>query len=265
MYRRAPLVLAALMFAIPAAAQFSLKEIKAAKNDPKAYTLDEMTVEIVKVGPSLSPTEVDAPVVDAPAPGVGDVIPILDSIVNLGEKIWKIIKDNAPVVNVKVQYASALPEGIKSWTQMGGWQRPKGTIYELTAKNAYGMQVIKLRYQVLRTTGGSYKGTGKYLTAVTVEPLLVEAAWGYRLGVEASIPDSSIANVGTTEAPVAAMMAQLGWTIATAIKESQGKSIYYLEGNGAFQEVGGPFRREGLDKAKAAIAKTMEETLPSKM
>ena len=264
MYRRAPLVLAALMFALPAAAQFSLKEIKAAKQDPKAYTLNEMSVEIVKVGPSLSPTEVDPPPTE-PGGGIGDAIPVLDSIVNLGEKIWKIIKDNAPVVNVKVQYASALPEGIKSWTQMGGWQRPKGTIYELTAKNAYGMQVIKLRYQVLRTAGGSYKGTGKYLTAVTVEPLLVEAAWGYRLNLDANVPDSSIVNVGTSEAPIAAMSPQLGWTIATAIKESQGKSIYYLEGNGTFQEVGGPFRREGLDKAKAAIAKTMEETLPSKM
>ena len=257
---RAPLVLAALMFALPAAAQFSVKEIQAAAKDPKAYTVAEMSVEIVKVGPAVSPTEVDAP-----EPGMGDAIPILDSIVNLGEKIWKIIKDNAPVVNVKVQYASALPEGIKSWTQMGGWQRPKGTIYELTAKNAYGMQVIKLRYQVLRTTGGSYKGTGKYLTAVTVEPLLVEAAWGYRLNLDANVPDLSIVNVGTSEAPIAAMSPQLGWTIATAIKESQGKSIYYLEGNGTFQEVGGPFRREGLDKAKAAIAKTMEETLPSKM
>lgn len=260
MYRRAPLVLAALMFALPAAAQFSLKEIKAAQKDPKAYTVDETSVEIVKIGPSVSPTEVDAP-----DPGVGDVIPVLDSIVNLGEKIWKIIKDNAPVVNVKVQYASALPEGIKSWTQMGGWQRPKGTIYELTAKNAYGMQVIKLRYQVLRTAGGSYKGTGKYLTAVTVEPLLIEAAWGYRFNLDANVPDSSIANVGTTEAPVAAMMAQLGWTIATAIKESQGKSIYYLEGNGTFQEIGGPFRRDDAEKAKAKIAKTLKETLPSRM
>jgi hypothetical protein len=260
MYRRALLSLACLSFALPAAAQFSVKEIQAAAKDPKAFTLNEMSVEIVKVGPTVSPTEVDAP-----DPGVGDVVPVLDSIVNLGEKIWKIINDNKPVVNVKVQYASALPEGIKSWTQMGGWQRPKGTIYELSAKNAYGMQVIKLRYQVLRTAGGSYKGTGKYLTAVTVEPLLIEAAWGYHFSLDANVPDSTIVNVGTTEAPVAAMTAQLGWTIATAIKESQGKGIYYLQGDGAYQEIGGPFKREAVEKMKAAIAKTMEETLPSKM
>ncbi len=260
MYRRAILPLAMLSFALPAAAQFSMKEIAAASKDPKAYTLNEMSVEIVKVGPTVTPTEVTPP-----DPGVGDVIPILDSIVNLGEKIWKIINDNKPVVNVKVQYASALPEGIKSWAQMGGWQRPKGTIYELTAKNAYGMQVIKLRYQVLRTTGGSYKGAGKYLTAVTVEPLLIEAAWGYHFSLDANVPDSSIVNVGTTESPVAAMTPQLGWVISTAIKESQGKSIYYLQGDGAFQEIGGPFKREDVDVIKAKIAKVMEETLPSKM
>jgi len=168
-------------------------------------------------------------------------------------------------VNVKVQYASALPEGIKSWAQMGGWQRPKGTIYELSAKNAYGIQVIKLRYQVLRTTGGSYKGTGKYLTAVTVEPLLIEAAWGYHFSLDANVPDSSIVNVGTTGAPVAAMTPQLGWVISTAIKQSQGKSIYYLQGDGVFQEIGGPFKNKDLEKAKATIAKTLEETLPYKM
>jgi hypothetical protein len=260
MYRRAPLVLTALMFALPAAAQFSMKEIAAASKDPKAYTLNEMSVEIVKVGPTVTPTEVTPP-----EPSVRDTIPVLDSIVNLGEKIWKIINDNKPVVNVKVQYASALPEGIKSWVQMGGWQRPKGTIYELSAKNAYGIQVIKLRYQVLRTTGGSYKGTGKYLTAVTVEPLLIEAAWGYHFSLDANVPDSSIVNVGTTEAPVAAMTPQLGWVISTAIKESQGKGIYYLQGDGVYQEIGGPFKNNSLDKAKTSIAKTMEETLPSKM
>ena len=96
---------------------------------------------------------------------------------------------------------------------------------------------------------------------MTVEPLLIEAAWGYHFSLDANVPDSSIVNVGTTEAPVAAMTPQLGWVIATAIKQSQGKSIYYLQGDGVFQEVGGPFRREGIDKMKAAIAKSVGETL----
>jgi len=245
-----------MLLSIPAAAQFSVKEIRAAAKDPKAYMLDETTVEIVKIGPAVSPSEVEAP----PATP-GETVAIIDSIVNLGEKIWKIINDNKPVVNVKVQYASALPEGITSWSQMAGWSRPKGTIYELSAKNAYGMQVIKLRYQLLRTAGGNYKGKGKFLTGVTVEPLLIETAWGYHFDLDANVPDSTIANVGTSEDPIAAMTAQLGWRIATAIKDSRGKSLYYLQGDGAFQEIGGPFKNEKLDAAKGKIAKTMEGKL----
>lgn len=256
MYRRAPLVLSAVLFALPAAAQFSTKEITAARNDPKKFTVDELSIQIVKVGPTVSPTEVPAP----DTGGGDDPTIVLDSIINIGQKIWKIIDDNKPVVNIKTTYATALPEGVKGWSSMSGWQRPKGTIYQLTAKNAYGGQVINLRYQVLRTSGGSYKGTGKYLTAVTVEPLLVEVAWGYHFTMEASVPDSSVVNVGTSENPVAAMMAQLGWRIQTPIKDSQGKGIYYLQGDGAYQEIGGPFKREG-DRMQAAIAKAMGETL----
>jgi hypothetical protein len=258
MYRRVPLALAVLSLALPAAAQFSMKEIAAASRDPKAYTVDELSVQITKVGPTVTPTEVTPP----DAGGGADPTVILDQIINIGQKIWKIVVDNKPVVDIKTTYATALPEGVKGWAAMGGWQRPKGTIYQLTAKNAYGIQVINLRYQVLRTAGGSYKGTGKYLTAVTVEPLLVEVAWGYHFSMEAAVPDTSIVNVGTTENPVAAMMAQLGWHISTPIKDSQGKGIYYLQGDGAYQEIGGPFKRDEIDVIKAKIAKTMGETLP---
>ncbi len=257
MYRRVPLVLTAVCLALPAAAQFSMKEVAAASKDPKAYTIDETTIEIVKVGPTVSPTEITPP----DAGGGADPIVILDQIINIGQKIWKIVVDNKPVVDVKTQYATALPDGVKGWSSMAGWQRPKGTIYQLTAKNAYGGQMINLRYQVLRTAGGNYKGTGKYLTAVTIEPLLVEVAWGYHFSMDVAVPDTSVVNVGTTENPVAAMMVQLGWRIQTPIKDSQGKGIYYLQGDGVYQEVGGPFKNPAALKAMANVAKLKGETL----
>lgn len=266
---RAPaaLSLAFLSFALPAAARcadshggkhppFSPKEISAAAQDPRAFTIDETTVEIVKLGPAPSPAAVPPPDV-----GGGDVIPILNSIINIGSKLWQIVVDNKPIVDVKTQYATALPEGVKSWASMEGWLRPQGTIYQLSAKNAYGGTVINLRYQVLRTAGGSYKGVGKYLTAVTVEPLLVEVAWGYKFTMEASVPDTSIVNVGTSENPVAAMIAHLAWRISTPIVDSSGKGIYYLQGDGAYQEIGGPYKREDINVLKARIAKMLGNTL----
>jgi len=252
MSRRVPVALTLLLAAVPAWSQFTTKEYQAAQKDPGAFTLDESSLRIENLGPTVSPTEIPSP---KGGGGGQDPLVIIDSIINIGQKIWKIIVDNKPVVDVRNQYATALPKGATRWDSMGGWQAPKGTIYGLSGKNAYGVTVINVRYQVLRTYGGSYKGKGKYLTAVTVEPLLVEVAWGYHYTMEAAVPDTSIVNVGTTENPVAAMMAQLAWRVRTPIKDSQGKGIYYLQGDGLFKEIGGPFSSQSPEKARAGVAR----------
>lgn len=257
MSRRVPVALTLILAAAPAWSQFTTKEYQAAQQDPKAFTLDESSLRIEKLGPTVSPTEIKSPTGE----GGQDPTVILDQIINIGQKIWKIIVDNKPVVDVRTQYATALPKGATRWDSMGGWQAPKGTIYGLSAKNAYGITVINVRYQVLRTYGGSYKGKGKYLTAVTVEPLLVEVAWGYHYTMEAAVPDSSIVNVGTTENPVAAMMAQLAWRVQTPIKDSQGKGIYFLQGDGLFKEIGGPFGSQSLDKARGKVAELRDNSV----
>lgn len=250
MSRRAALALTLILSAIPAWSQFTPQELQAARQDPAAYTLDESSLRIDKLGPAVSPT-----VVPPPSPDAGtDPTVILNNIINIGLKIWKIIVDNKPIVNIKTEYATALPEGVKGWASMGGWQPPKGEIYALSAKNGYGATVIKVRYQVLRTYGGSYKGHGKFLTAVTVEPLLVEVAWGYKFTMAAEVPESSIVNVGTTEDPLAAMMAKLSWRIQTAVKDSSGNALYFLQGDGVFREIGGPFTDRSLEKARTSAA-----------
>jgi hypothetical protein len=164
----------------------------------------------------------------------------LDVIANLGQRIWKVVVDNKPVVDAKTQYATALPMGVTDWSAMEGWQPTVGTVYELKVKNAFCATVVDLQYQVLRTAGGSYKGAGKYLTAVTIQPMFLEVAWGYHVSVEASVPDSSIVNVGTLDKPVAAMTAELAWRVSTPIKDIQGKSLYYMQGDGVYREIGGP-------------------------
>ena len=260
MSRRVHIAIALVLFALPAWSQFTPQEYKAAQKDPDAFTLDASTIRIDNLGPTLNPTEIPSP----HGAGGQDPTVILDSIINIGLKIWKIIVDNKPVVDVRTQYATALPKGAIGWDSMASWQPPKGVIYGFSAKNAYGVTVLNVRYQVLRTYDGSYQGKGKYLTAVTVEPLLVEVAWGYKFTLEAAVPDTSVVNVGTTENPVAAMLAQLAWRVQTPIKDSQGKGIYYLQGDGLFKEIGGPFSSKSLEKARAGVVqlRSHSEVLP---
>jgi hypothetical protein len=208
--------------------------------------LDEKTVTIERIGPIEKPSKAKPPEDDG---GAGP-LPELGDILNLGEKAWKIIADNKPVVDVKNEYATGLPKGARGWQDLEGWQPPSGTVYVLRAKNKFGAEVINVRYQVLRTYGGTYRGKGRYLTAVTVEPLLVAVSWGYRFALEASVPDTSVVNVGTSDDPVAGMMAQLAWRIATVLKDTQGRDLYFLQGDGAFREVGGPASAPALDETR---------------
>jgi hypothetical protein len=128
---------------------------------------------------------------------------------------------------------------------MEGWQIPKSDTYHLTAKNLVGLTVINVRYQVLRTYGGSYKGKGKYLTAVGVQPLLVDVAWGYHFSMDAFIPDESIVNVGRADDPIAALTAQVKWRISTPVQDTQGQGFYFLQGDGLLREIGKPFSKSG--------------------
>jgi hypothetical protein len=240
---------AVLAVAVLASAQFTPQEIDAAKKDPAKYSIDESSIKIEILGPAVDITEKLPP---SGGDG-GDSILILDQIINIGQKLWGIIEKNKPVVDVRHSYATALPKGAERWNDLTGWSAPKGKIYGLTAKNAYGTTVVTAKWQVIRTYGGGHEGRGKYLTAVTVEPLLVDVLWGYKFSLLAEVPDTSVVNVGTGQDPVAAMTATLKWRIETAIKDVQGKGLYYLQGDGLFQELGGPFLR-GYESAGAGAS-----------
>lgn len=289
-----PAVLAATLV-LPAAAQqqtapqdddkpvFSPMEFEMAMKDPKRFTIDQNSVEIVRltgadIGIALPkppagqgggivppPGTPGQPGTDLPPfpplPGGGmsgeDPLTTIDRIVNLAKKIFDIIKENQPVVDVTTTYANAVPDGMTHWTQLGGWSKPETSTYAFYAKNMYGSRVIECRYQVIRQHSGNYKGKGKFLTMVTVQPLNITASWGYKFNMKFEAP--AVSNVGTSEDPVASMLARLNWSISTVLKQEQGTSVYYLEGNGSYREIGGPFKDSSRETARESIERLTEK------
>lgn len=241
--------------AVPAAAQFSPEELRKAQQDPKRYTLDESSLLIENLGPAMNPQDILPP---PPGGGGQDVIPVLNDILNLAQRLWAIVEANRPVVDVSNSYASALPRGLEHWTQLTGWSPPKGTLYRLTAKNLYGMKMVDVQFSVQRTYGGGFKGKGKYLTAVTVLPLSVDVGSGYRFDMSCAVPDTSIVNAGSEEEPVAAMTPVLNWRIRTALKDSQGRAMYYLRGDGLFSEVDRPATRGLAAKVESVLERELQ-------
>lgn len=191
---------------------------------------------------------------------VNSTVAMLDNIVNLVDKIWGIIEKNQPVVNITTNYANAVPFGTSHWTQLQGWSRPATKKYAFSMKNGYGSEVVKVAYQVHYTYNGNFQGKGKFLTGVTVEPISVTTAWGYKVSLTAEAPDSTIANVGTHDDPIASMQVQLKWVVHTAVKDIQQKAIYYVQGDGVMQEIGVPFKN-GMEIAQQKKADAVKEKL----
>ncbi|MFH2202424.1 MAG: hypothetical protein ABIJ96_04880 [Elusimicrobiota bacterium] len=217
--------------------------------DVADFTIDADSVRIRRIGTVEEPPPADAPSID---PGM---------IINIGKAIWQIIEANRPVVDVKQSYATAVPSGITHWTQLAGWSKPQATLYEFTAKNLKGEKMITMTYQVLRTIGGQYDGKGAYLTGVSIQPMLLEASWGTKFFLEASVPPESVANVGTDDEPIASMLLTLRWKLQSTMSEKRGAKLFYLQGDGFFQEIGtgsdgGIMRhgRQALKRLKPSVA-----------
>jgi len=231
------LPLQALGQEIPA---FTKAELAAAQADPLRYTLDpeSVTVELVSA--------------QAPVWNEKGVVGSIVTIINIANKIWGIIKDNAPVAEVETKYAAAVPEGATSPNQLYEWQGPATYEYKIRAKNAYGAETVSVTYKVVFNYGGKFDGKGQYLTGVTIVPGAMNVAWGYKLSMNAFVPDTTITNLGTYEAPLAAMQLKLSTKIASVLKEWDGNSVYHIKGNGEMKEIVSPFKAQ-LEAGDTAV------------
>ncbi len=238
-------------------AVFTKSELSRAQSDPDYYTINPASIKITRLEVReekdlsyLNPAKTDA----------GGPLVIIDQIINIASRIWDIIQQNSPVTNLDAKYAAAVPQGITSWSQLAEWKRPKSYVYGFYAENLYGVTAINVTYKVMFTFGGKYKGKGQYLTGVTVVPTTADVAWGYRFSLSAQVPDSTIANVGTNTDPVASMQLKSAWEISTVLKDSNGASVYYIQGDGYFEEIASPFSNKEvkLENLKSAAPLIMD-------
>ncbi|HBA60150.1 MAG TPA: hypothetical protein DCZ92_04925 [Elusimicrobia bacterium] len=270
-----------LAMTLAATALFATRVSAADNLDEKYFTVDENSMviqEITNKGGSLD-GELPKPPTNPQIGGstdtgnagnngtggisfddVNGTIGVIDNIVNLMDKIFTLIAKNQPVVNIKVDYANAVPYGTSHWTQLQGWSRPSTKKYAFTMENLYGMEVVKVVYQVHWTHSGNYQGKGKFLTGVTVEPLSVSTAWGYNVDLTAEVPDSTVANVGTTADPVASMQVQLKWKVHTIVKDIQEKDIFYVQGDGMMQPLSKAYSR-GIEKQNQKDMEVLKKEL----
>lgn len=218
----AVLFFATSLMAMPVAESFNedleitqfVEEIKT----PSAIT-DELELKLVKPTMSRGDMDIDAATV------------IFDKVVNLGKKMWALVENNKPVVNVKYLYANALPQGVRSASELDGFSPLQATSYRVYGQNLYGMTVYDLTYSLVHRYGGNYQGRGNYLESVAVVPTALDVLWGYT--VEYNVDKVSTVNTGTRENPVGSILLETNFKVSTVIKSSESHSVYDFRGDSA--------------------------------
>ena len=228
----------------PSSPEFTKYEKDNSRIDPDYYTIKKESVKLTLLSVAEEQYINYVELQENPPKDLAGTLVNIDSIINIASKVWAIVEANAPVVNINNKYATAYPQGVTSASQLAQWSRPKSYTYSFYAENLYGMVMIDCKYKMSFTYGGAYKGKGKFLTGVAVIPTSVTAGWGYKFYMTAAVPDSTIANVGTDTNPVAAMQMKLSWVMKTVLKEIDGTSIYYVQGDGYFEEIASPFKKK---------------------
>lgn len=196
-----------------------------------ALTITEVNVR--EVQPTADEL-VSLPQTAMPSPdGLGGTIDDINQIIEIGTKIYDIIKSNAPVVNVQHTPLSVVPMGITNWEQLTNWRAPMIKVYEITAKNIFGMTPVSIRLKLTANYGGTYRGHGKFLANVDLVTTQVSVWWGYTVDISAE--DMTPLNIGSYGAPIAALPVNVHFRIRTIFHDTTGEENYWIDGAGGFK------------------------------
>jgi hypothetical protein len=164
-----------------------------------------------------------------------DGLVVIDDIINTVMKIWKIVNDNKPVANTKMDFANAVPKGIKNWDELDGWSMPTARLFQVAYKNKLGSTVVDFTYRVRYTHGGNYRGVGQYLTNITFEPASLRVSWGFKFTATGRVPN--VTNAGTKEAPIAQAEMLLDWKINSMMVHQEDTVVYVVRGDGRLHDI----------------------------
>jgi len=173
-----------------------------------------------------------------PIVAVGQIIAATKELVALGEGIYTLVQKGKPSINTNYAPISVVPRiGKKEYVDIletENWTMPKRTTYVITYKNLYGMEVVKFRYSVIFSYGGTNQGKGAYITAAQIIPVSILTSFGFDFS--ATMKLVAITNHGTKENPVAGVLMSMQYTVETFLDATLKSYAYHITGRGGFKE-----------------------------
>jgi hypothetical protein len=159
---------------------------------------------------------------------------VVDKLIALGEKIWKIVEMGKPVVTTNLTPISVLPrtsDPEAAFYAMENWAAPMVKRYSVAFKNGFGSKVVDFTFYVIYQYGGSYEGKGKYLTGVQIVPENLGVSWGFKFDAQTTL--LAISNRGSRIDPVAGATFTLTYKTTSPFKDITGSATFHVSGDGS--------------------------------
>lgn len=223
--------------------QIQVKGFQPTEKDIKEFTIDPTNVEIVFESSGTYNNAMWRSLTKGGGGGNGGggkaaaALDSVERIVNIADTIWQVMKDGEPVVNANLKYATAVPDGVESWTFLTNWSRPVFRTYTVTYRNLFNIKVVTFKLAIKYTYNGAYQGRGKFLTAVGIDMLEQTVLWGWNMSLMAEVPQSSIINRNTRENPVAQLTLLAKYNVWTPINTMNATDTFIIDGYGNFKYV----------------------------
>lgn len=168
---------------------------------------------------------------------IGEVIAMVDKLVALGTKVWKIVEKGKPTYNMNLQKPLHVIPKIEddngivtdaTFYSMYGWSAPTVKTHRVEYKNGFGMVVVSFDYQVHYQHGGSFDGVGNYIAGLTLSAKNISVGWGFNLDASARL--ISITNRGTMDDPIAGATVEIRHKVHTITSASESAESFHVTG-----------------------------------
>lgn len=170
-----------------------------------------------------------------------NVIAVAKDLIALGEKIYEIVKKGKPTTKTDFTAVSVVPRNqeTKEYVDpfdLEGFSMPLERSFSTRITNGLGKEVVRFDYIIVYSYGGSWNGSGKYLTNVIVAPKNIKVTSGWEFN--ASMKLAGIMNHGTKSDPVAGAMVNVNYQMSSVRSAFERTDVIHLTGRGEIKSFG---------------------------
>ena len=169
------------------------------------------------------------------------VISTAKDFVALGEAIYELVKKGKPSNTTKYEAISVVPKDPMTGQyvdpfDMEGFSIPVERNFTAKIKNGAGAEVVRFDYTLIFSYGGSYNGTGFYLTNVMIVPKYVKTTHGWDFNATMSL--SGIMNHGSRANPVAGALVAIKYQMNNWRASFERNDTLHVTGKGQIKSYG---------------------------